>query len=457
MVTSTPSTISCAAWGFAPDSDGCTNREADSSLTSATEDQAPSSTPAHGFRQSEASAKQSRFTGVHWHEASSSWGFRLQVSDGVSLAQSGFRDEQECTRVRDEIVRQSAPHLKLNFQEASSKDKVSTRPASGIQVVPSAKALACSSIPVPGPNQPKQTQQMVLRSSGRAPVRKKWNSAMGKWDEASATSKEDASSRRQKKEMGLNARKKSSQYRGVCWDKHRAKWRTSICTKCTYHYLGYFDDEREAALAYDVEARKLGRKTNFPEASVTSTETTSSRPSQKIEVDPNTRTKSSQYWGVHQHKKTAKLGTTPDVSIKNTTQHLGCFDDELEVALAYDDEARKLGREVNFPEASNATPVSSSSLADQGRASSSVPVAGNDWDSATGTWDEASAAFDGTGDGGGGEEAPVISKKQRAEERIFAFCLALQGDGTTASPIASCSKCKKGKGVCLHLGDSGWD
>ena len=80
MVTSTPSTISCAAWGFAPDSDGCTNREADSSLTSATEDQAPSSTPAHGFRQSEASAKQSRFTGVHWHEASSSWGFRLQAA-----------------------------------------------------------------------------------------------------------------------------------------------------------------------------------------------------------------------------------------------------------------------------------------------------------------------------------------------------------------------------------------
>ena len=35
-------------------------------------------------------------------------------------------------------------------------------------------------------------------------------------------------------------------------------------------YLGKFHEERDAALAYDVKARKLGRETNFPEASTRS-------------------------------------------------------------------------------------------------------------------------------------------------------------------------------------------
>ena len=75
---------------------------------------------------------------------------------------------------------------------------------------------------------------------------------------------------------GPNTGGKSSQYLGVSWKKQGGKWLAQIKIMGTSHHLGYFDDEREAALAYDVEARKLGQETNFPEAS-TSSESSSAK------------------------------------------------------------------------------------------------------------------------------------------------------------------------------------
>jgi hypothetical protein len=49
----------------------------------------------------------------------------------------------------------------------------------------------------------------------------------------------------------------SSQYKGVCWDKGADKWRATITAGGRRKYLGTFEDEREAALAYDAAAREL--------------------------------------------------------------------------------------------------------------------------------------------------------------------------------------------------------
>ena len=57
--------------------------------------------------------------------------------------------------------------------------------------------------------------------------------------------------------------KKTSQYRGVCWDKKQQKWQARITVRCSEKNLGTYDDESAAARAYDAEARKLGRDTNF--------------------------------------------------------------------------------------------------------------------------------------------------------------------------------------------------
>ncbi len=49
----------------------------------------------------------------------------------------------------------------------------------------------------------------------------------------------------------------SSRYRGVCWNKRRHKWYAAIRAAGTNYYLGVFDDEADAAHAYDAAASRL--------------------------------------------------------------------------------------------------------------------------------------------------------------------------------------------------------
>jgi len=59
---------------------------------------------------------------------------------------------------------------------------------------------------------------------------------------------------------GANRRKQreatSSRYKGVSWQRQAGKWRVRIKTNGKYHLLGRFDDEEEAAHAYDRAARE---------------------------------------------------------------------------------------------------------------------------------------------------------------------------------------------------------
>ncbi len=52
-------------------------------------------------------------------------------------------------------------------------------------------------------------------------------------------------------------RNSSSRYKGVCWHKVKKKWTVSIYKGGKRTYLGYYDDEIEAALAYDRKATEL--------------------------------------------------------------------------------------------------------------------------------------------------------------------------------------------------------
>jgi hypothetical protein len=56
---------------------------------------------------------------------------------------------------------------------------------------------------------------------------------------------------------------KSSKYRGVAWSKKSSQWKASIKVAGKMENLGYFDDEAEAARAFDTRAAELGRPTNF--------------------------------------------------------------------------------------------------------------------------------------------------------------------------------------------------
>ena len=69
----------------------------------------------------------------------------------------------------------------------------------------------------------------------------------------------------------VNSRKKanaSSRFKGVAWYKPRRQWRSALVVQGKLIDLGFFDDERAAALAYDTEARKQYgdfARLNFPE------------------------------------------------------------------------------------------------------------------------------------------------------------------------------------------------
>lgn len=51
--------------------------------------------------------------------------------------------------------------------------------------------------------------------------------------------------------------KTSSKYKGVHWFKRDRKWQSQICVNGIKRHLGYFDDEIEAAKAFDAAAREL--------------------------------------------------------------------------------------------------------------------------------------------------------------------------------------------------------
>ena len=60
----------------------------------------------------------------------------------------------------------------------------------------------------------------------------------------------------------------SSQYRGVVWYKRYKKWKAACMIDGNLKHLGYFDDEREAAIARDSYAFSQGfplEGLNFPE------------------------------------------------------------------------------------------------------------------------------------------------------------------------------------------------
>ena len=60
----------------------------------------------------------------------------------------------------------------------------------------------------------------------------------------------------------------SSSYKGVSWYKNNNKWRVQIMINGQKKHIGYFDDEEDAAMAYDDAARKrFGEyaKLNFPD------------------------------------------------------------------------------------------------------------------------------------------------------------------------------------------------
>jgi len=55
----------------------------------------------------------------------------------------------------------------------------------------------------------------------------------------------------------------SSKYKGVSWDKKENKWRSRITYKGVFKHIGYYENEEEAARAYDQAALKFFGEDTF--------------------------------------------------------------------------------------------------------------------------------------------------------------------------------------------------
>jgi hypothetical protein len=62
---------------------------------------------------------------------------------------------------------------------------------------------------------------------------------------------------RSQNEMNKRIQGGTSRFKGVCWHGKREKWEARIGVNRKRTHLGYFTDETEAAMAYDVAAREL--------------------------------------------------------------------------------------------------------------------------------------------------------------------------------------------------------
>lgn len=109
---------------------------------------------------------------------------------------------------------------------------------------------------------------------------------------------------------------KSSEYRGVSYDKRIEKWRASYKGES----LGIYDTEIEAAVAYDAEAEKDGGKTNFSTSFVVPKRLKSSSISSVYGVGYNQATKLWDAW----------------LTLGDRENYLGDFNTELEAIDAID-------------------------------------------------------------------------------------------------------------------------
>lgn len=144
----------------------------------------------------------------------------------------------------------------------------------------------------------------------------------------------------------------TSRYLGVSWSESAQAWAAFVHVRNRRAFIGHFDDEDEAALAYDAVARELlgadaRDRFNFPDRIITPR----SLDSVRAELWERFKTTcTSSYTGVSWSRLEEKWRA--NIIVDGVTHPLGAFENEGDAARAYDEAAlRLLGPQahVNFP------------------------------------------------------------------------------------------------------------
>ena len=153
-----------------------------------------------------------------------------------------------------------------------------------------------------------------------------------------------------------------SKFVGVSRKKYRGSWhwQASIWLSGKVKHLGYFPDEKDAAIRYDDEARKYDKPVNFPDSSANTPEVKATKSS--TGPKENVPVPTPQYVGTYFHKNKRKWqvrlpGEKEDAStgqLKTIHKHAGYATTEEEAAKKYDAAVVKAAYDpplpLNFPE-----------------------------------------------------------------------------------------------------------
>jgi hypothetical protein len=250
--------------------------------------------------------KQSQYIGVSWFEQTSKWQARISTDSKVrSLGY--YHGEEDAARAYDtEALTTRGPNAVTNF----AASEYSGSSAAGYKVKALGQRAPKAAPPqAPGAQQPQQQpQQPQQRPSkplrgGDAPAaapaaaaaqQPAWphpaqHPAQGfDYNQPPSLAARPAAAppalplpapAPRKRRPGLSALvqqeavkavTRHSKYIGVTWDKHTLRWKAQVWTGNTNKTMGYYDEELEAAVAYDRGALQLkgaAAKLNFPNTS----------------------------------------------------------------------------------------------------------------------------------------------------------------------------------------------
>lgn len=135
----------------------------------------------------------------------------------------------------------------------------------------------------------------------------------------------------------LSLKNVTSEYKGVGWHKSTNKWCAYIGKGKDQFWLGLFDTEIEAAIAYNKKATQLHGE--FAILNLISNEDSLKYNSS------NSEAKTSKYKGVSWCNKSKRWIAKTQINGKH--KYIGCFTSEIEAALAYNNVAKDFRKKLN--------------------------------------------------------------------------------------------------------------